>query len=466
MLSRGICIIAFGEEYDRLAAQTVALSLSNIKIPITVLTNLKQRDPAWPGSWKLNFIYLDIPTNDNRGIKNQLYKYTPYDETLYVDCDAVICRPGIEEIFNRFGNNNFVFQQHTIWNEGKRYYRIYRDAAHALGVTLPLRVCIGGFWAFRKSVEAAGFFDLWNKNWRTLGAGRDMPALACSLAKSNINYSIITKADEFFSFGIKGNAIVAHRMRADDLTTRFDIAMHIQNKEFDKGNGSNWDMVFFDDESNAIINDSWIQQKFVRKARLNEMRKYIEAYLPEIKRGGMSVFDIATGPGEFLELANAAGCISLGIEAAEKMEGGSGRTIYQKYGLIKHKEKGLNVIYVDMNDVLKNGYPRIDEKTFDIINCQHAINAIARGCFNYKREEGPYKNNGEWIFGEPFNLFFARFFVWCNKHLNKNGVIMIAALTALNKGEYSLNIIKIGVAHGFRMEICDHDLNHKFRKVA
>jgi hypothetical protein len=464
IMSRGIVYVCFGEEYDRLGAHTIALSRKFISAPITVLTNLKTRCAKWKESPDINFVHINMHTNSNREVKVQLYKYAPYDETLYVDCDSIVTRPGIEGIFDHLKSTDFVFQNYDLWSDGKRYYRIYRDAARVLNVSLPLRICVGGFWAFRKTETTTRFFDLWHSCWKKLGSGRDMPALACAIKKSEIPHDLVFKKEhKFFSFGMPADTIVLHRMHADDLNRYYGVPVHKQNKEFDKGHRDNWDMVYFDDESNRIVNDPWIVRKFDREKRILDKEKYIDKYLPEMNAGGLSVLDIATGPGEFLELAQKRNCEAIGNEAPSKMLGRGEDNLYEKFGVIKHKEKDLYVIYADANDIIEKGNPDTDGKTFDIINCQHAINFIAVNCFNFKPEQGPYQNNGEWIFGDTFNAFFDRFFKWCKNHLNANGIVMIAALHADNKTEYSEKVSAIARENGFCVEINDKDLNHKFR---
>jgi hypothetical protein len=214
------------------------------------LTNVKNRDAKWKESPDINFIYIDAPTDSNRDIKSQLYKYTPYEKTLYIDCDAIITRLGIEAIFDYLtDDNNFVFQHHALWVDGIQYYRLYRDTAKTLKVSLPLRVCLGGFWAFKKTPKAEGFFDLWNQYWKEMGSGRDMPALACAIKNSGISYSLVyRKEHKFFSFGITDDVIVVHRSRANDLYNYYGVPIYQQNKAFDVGHRAYWDMVNFNDK--------------------------------------------------------------------------------------------------------------------------------------------------------------------------------------------------------------------------
>lgn len=251
-MNKGLVYISFGEEYDRLAAHTIAISKQHVSIPITVLTNVKVRHQKWQESPGINFIYIDVPTNDNREVKNQIYKYSPYDETLYVDCDSIIKRPGIEKIFDHLQNKDIVFQHHSLWIANKKYYRLYRDTAKKFGVSLPLQVVLGGFWAFRKSSEMIKFFDLWNQYWKDMGSGRDMPALACAIKNSGIPHSIVHKKEhKFFSFGIIADTIVVHRTHASDLHDYYGIPMYRQNKKFDEGHRDYWQMVSFKEEAVA-----------------------------------------------------------------------------------------------------------------------------------------------------------------------------------------------------------------------
>jgi hypothetical protein len=247
-MTQGIVIIAMGDEYEKLAAYTMAISSYYIKVPIAVLTNVKYRHEKWKDAQNIEFVYVDLPTDSNREVKNQLYKYSPFGETIYLDCDSVITRYGIENVFEFLRNNDFVFQSHSYWTEDKKYYRLYRDTAKHFGVKLPLRIYLGGFWAFRKSAKAIDLFNMWNTYWKEMGSGRDMAALACAVKNSGIEHSIIFKKEhKFFSFGMDADTIVVHRVHADDLLNYYNIPLYRQNKDFDIGNRSQWDMVNFND---------------------------------------------------------------------------------------------------------------------------------------------------------------------------------------------------------------------------
>jgi hypothetical protein len=245
---RGIVFIAFGEEYDKLASQTIAYSRRYIMCPITVLTNLKKRSGKWDQINGIDFIYLDIPTEQNRRVKIELYKYTPYDKTIYIDVDAVFQKNGIESLFDKLNDSDIVLQRHSTWTDGKRYFKLYRETMKKINLGLPLPVYVGGFWAFKKSKTIELLSQQWLKNWIETGSGRDMPSLACAVKMTGIKHAIITRDnDKYFSANINSGVMIVHRRRADDLY-QFGIDIHKQNKPFDIGNGSNWDLVYFDEK--------------------------------------------------------------------------------------------------------------------------------------------------------------------------------------------------------------------------
>jgi len=272
-MTRGICFIAFGAEYDKLAAHTIAYSRKFISCPITVLSNIKNRNEKWNEVPEVNFIDLEIPTEQNRRVKIELHKYSPYDETLYMDVDAVIVKPGIEKIFDFLKDSDIVFQHNNLWRPGEKYSRIYRDTAKKFGLTLPLRVYLGGFWAFRKTPETISFFDQWLANWTASGCGRDMPSLACAIKQTGIKYELVFRdIQKLFSFGMNYDCVAVHRVRSEDLA-KYGIPIHRQNKPFDMVCSGNWDKVDFES------NDKYEDENIIIK------NKNIEIHISKIKGG-------------------------------------------------------------------------------------------------------------------------------------------------------------------------------------
>lgn len=472
----GIVCIAFGEDYDNVAAQTLAMSRKYIYCPITVLTNVKKRSPLWKGVRNISFVELDIPTDENRRVKIELYKYSPYDETIYIDCDAVIKKPGIEKLFDKLSGVDIVFQRHRVWTEDKKYFRIYRDTAKLLGATLPLVVLVGGFWAFRKGETIEKLSRQWLENWEKTGCGRDMPALACAIQKTGIMYSTISRDDGFFSLNINDKAIAVHRKRNSDMI-RLGIRGYKPNKPFDNNFQKDWQLVYFNDGNDAIMSHSWVLKNYENKRREEHIQNYVNRYLPEISNGNLNVLDIAAGPGEVMEAANHAGCASLGIEIDAPTKDKENERVRIEYIKLKHAQKKLDIIYDDFNNILENGHARINGNKYDIINCKDAINTIAGvdgplslcskkpedRLFEIKRDNfGLYHNDGAWRFGEKYNAFFNRFFLWCKNHINTGGVLVVSAQLAKNYRENSDNMIRIANNSRFKLDKCVNHLCHRF----
>jgi 2-polyprenyl-3-methyl-5-hydroxy-6-metoxy-1,4-benzoquinol methylase len=258
--------------------------------------------------------------------------------------------------------------------------------------------------------------------------------------------------------------VTSSQISSEESLKKYGIPIHKQNKPFDI-NRHDWDRVYFDEKE--ILNNKWILSKFDEKERTKRQEQYIKKYLPEINRGGKYILDVAAGPGEFMDIAKKRGCKTIGVEMIEPIENIENEELRIKYITTKHVEKGLDIIYSDFNRILSDGHKAVNNVLFDIINCQSAINKINCASFDYKRgENGVYDNNGEWIINERFDAFFNVFFQWCKKHLVPGGVLMLAALNATNKKQYSERIQKIAIDNKFKVEINDRDLEHRFRKAA
>jgi hypothetical protein len=210
-----------------------------------------------------------------------------------------------------------------------------------------------------------------------------------------------------------------------------------------------------------IMKDTWLSKKVKRVFRIEEKQRYIQKFIPEVQNGGFKILDIGTGPGEFLEVLKFYNNTAIGLDNCIVYK----EFIYYKFAQINHRRQQLNVIYDDMAQVLKRGHFNLNDKKFNIINCQHAINFIA-GCFDFKVDLlGKYKNQGYWIFGEMFTKFFNDYFYWCRKHLQDKGIVVIAALTAQNSKEYAERLELIAKENGYSVELSNKNLNHRFRLI-
>jgi SAM-dependent methyltransferase len=213
-------------------------------------------------------------------------------------------------------------------------------------------------------------------------------------------------------------------------------------------------------EYNELMKSELLAKKVERVERIRGKQQYIENYLPEIKKGGKAVLDIGPGPGEFLELARYYGCAIVGVDnCSDPMIKGDTLRLYQRFCKLNHARQLLWVIHEDFNKIVERGFKSLSLPAFDIVNCQHAINLIFSGNFY-----GSIENGDSWIFDDTLAALFDSLFCFFADAVLPGGAVMIAALNAANKSEYSVKITHAAVSHGFRVEICDNELNHKFRR--
>jgi len=208
----GILYVAFGNEYDKMAAHCLAYSRRYTSIPMTVITNLNndQRHVKWKEVDNIEFKIIPESQDLNRKVKTSLNLYTPYDKTLYLDCDTIIQKKGIEDVFNYINNNSVTLNIYGRWNSEKKICGLYKRALIKNNVSLPINVYYGALTGFGKSDKIDNFFNMWNKCWIDSGSGRDMPALACAVKKSGINVIELSNKNRVFTWIIRPEFTIQH----------------------------------------------------------------------------------------------------------------------------------------------------------------------------------------------------------------------------------------------------------------
>ena len=242
---KGIVYCAFGTEYDKVAAATVSYSRKFTQLPITVLTNVPEKDRSsrWPKD--VQFILSDLPTDENRNAKTNLILHTPYQETIYIDSDAVIQRPGIEKVFDYLIKADVMLHLAAVEPKidiSKFFIHHYVPVMKKYHVDPPIRIYLGGFFAFKRSKGSVEFFELWNHIWKKCGQGRDMPPLVVAAKTVQRRNTVIVEtksSHQFFdSGGLKDhgnpNAVVQHRWsKGTGFFEKFDIPPYKAHKPFD-----------------------------------------------------------------------------------------------------------------------------------------------------------------------------------------------------------------------------------------
>jgi len=245
-MNNGIVYVCFGESFDDTLAHACSISRKSTDLPMAVLTNVKDRSKKWNDVSNVEFICFDMEDNENREIKTQLYKYTPFENTLYLDSDTIIQKVGIEKSFEplKEGHDLCVNPEFIIL-EGHQTFKIYAKTIKETNTPLPVIVASGGYICFKKCPKVEKFFDVWNENWKKMGSGREMPSLACALRVSD-DLQITALPNMYEPNEENENVIVQHNWGwggRSSLYEKFNIPEPFQDKSFDTNVSDDWRMV-------------------------------------------------------------------------------------------------------------------------------------------------------------------------------------------------------------------------------
>jgi len=215
MNEKGLIYVVFGNKYDELAARTIGLSRKFTNLPIQVLTNIPEdnRSLEWKNIKGVEFTLFNMKQGENRSIKTRLIDFSPFDLTLFLDCDSFVQRSGVEMLFDLMSGSDILLPVLGKWGVGSKPLSVYAKVMQKIGAQLPLTIYYGALLGFKKTLGAKKFFDLWHSYWR-LTCGRDMPPLACAVKNSGVVVKeIFPEEDRFFYGGCKKvdkNALIQH----------------------------------------------------------------------------------------------------------------------------------------------------------------------------------------------------------------------------------------------------------------
>jgi len=230
----GILHVAFGENYDKLAAYCVAYSRRYTDLPFAILTNIvdSNRHGKWSEIDNVEFIYINDERENNRNYKTRMIEYTPFDKTLYLDCDSVIQKDGVEKVFDRIKDNSVLLNLYGHWKEGKHIPGLYSKALRLSGLSLPIVVYYGALCGFTKN-GTSEFFNEWHRVWKVTGCGREMPALSCAAKLSGINVDAMSNKDRVFTWPVRSNFFIQHNY-GKELLRRVGYPEFKHYKPFDR----------------------------------------------------------------------------------------------------------------------------------------------------------------------------------------------------------------------------------------
>ena len=232
-MKTGIVVVAFGHDYERLALQALTYSRKFTDLPFHVM--LGGNDGSrFDAIKEVSYTCFNRNQNENRKVKLRLDEVTPFDLTLYMDCDSVIQRPGVEQFINLLDGVEMVFNPRITFNPGQPIWNIYARCMKQFGIGKPISIHNGGIFAFRKTPVTGEFFKEWYRMWIEFGSGREMPPLNCAIKKTGIAFNAFQPgffADSFMT----DDVVVQHCWHISSFSEKFGITPWTENKPFDKG---------------------------------------------------------------------------------------------------------------------------------------------------------------------------------------------------------------------------------------
>ena len=126
------------------------------------------------------WIFLDESTSRNRYVKTDVYLYSPFVKTLYLDCDTLVLSD-ISQI-------SFLLDYFDILL--RHIYRPVLDANKRLFANTTRLGDTGAFnsgvLGFRKNEKVERFFTCWRERFAALGFRQDQPSLVEALYQSDV----------------------------------------------------------------------------------------------------------------------------------------------------------------------------------------------------------------------------------------------------------------------------------------
>jgi len=190
----GVIYLAFGYDYLLMAINS-ALSIKQIHkdLNISIVTNVKINE----GSNKKilyethgieseifdNIIYVDESRDQNRNHKTSVIDYTPYDRTLYLDCDTEV-QNGIISGFEFLDYFDIAFVSRPIPSYSMT--NKWNGDIHLKNIPIEdIATFHGGVFFFDKK-NSKSFFDTWNNKYHEFGYNYDQYSLVHAIYKSDV----------------------------------------------------------------------------------------------------------------------------------------------------------------------------------------------------------------------------------------------------------------------------------------
>ena len=195
---KGVVYLAFGNAYLAMALTSlVSLRQLHPDMPVCIITNVceEPRDILIEQnlSHHLRWEFVSAGNEANRQFKTRLDRYTPFEKTVFLDCDTLVFAD-ISDLFYylEYFDVACVQRTHAQVKPGKGDIKILEDRTVS-----DLPHWNSGVIAFRNTTNAAEFFEEWNKAHNRIGAPVDQVSLVEAVFLSNTRFLSLDKRWNF-----------------------------------------------------------------------------------------------------------------------------------------------------------------------------------------------------------------------------------------------------------------------------
>lgn len=228
-MSIGILYVVYGQQYANLSVASIKHGRRHSDVDICIVTNINGN--PWKGIPSIHVKYFDRTQAENRVPKLRMRELTPFDKTLYIDCDTVIQRNGVEVVFELLDNSDLCLNH--LMTFADKVPKVYKKCMDMVGgMSVPMKCYNGGIVGFSKNEKVTAFFELWYKIWKEFAHGREMPPLNCAIQKMP-ELSISCLPLGFFAPASESNdAVIQHNWNMHKFCKKFSLPLWKEYKPF------------------------------------------------------------------------------------------------------------------------------------------------------------------------------------------------------------------------------------------
>jgi glycosyltransferase involved in cell wall biosynthesis len=199
---RGILLISFGYQYEKLIPNLVSSIRKFCNLPIIIHTNidLNYSNIDLSNFSNIEFFLHRLNDDENRIIKTNLSKYTKFDKTLYIDADSVVLSGDFLKPFDDLDDydicspviyDNLTLDNFTKVFKSKQISSVFEEKISKNKDLFSKNFFIlgGGICYFRKSKQVDTFFEDFYNDW-CVDKKRDMPSLIYAYYKNIKNIKL------------------------------------------------------------------------------------------------------------------------------------------------------------------------------------------------------------------------------------------------------------------------------------